>query len=120
MTTTHVELRPTDRAALAAWYTSVLEDQEDSGLTMTEYAAEIGVTPATLYNWRRRLGSSPSRSSKGSPAGLVRVKVREEAQQPATRTAALVVRLGANRAIEVRPGFCVDELVRVIEVLESC
>jgi len=120
MTTFHAESRPTSRSELAAWYEAVLEDQERSGLSVAAYAEEIDVTPATLYNWRRRLESLPPRPRRREAAGLVRVQVRREAQRPAAGTGALVVHVGHGRSIEVPPGFDADELSRVIEVLEAC
>jgi transposase-like protein len=86
---------------------------------VAEYSEEIGVTPATLYNWRRRLGSGPSPKPRREAAGLVRVQVRR-AELPAVGTEALVVRVGRGRSVEIRPGFGADELARIIEVLEAC
>lgn len=119
MKTIHAESRPTDRSELAAWYESALAEQESSGLSVAEYAEEIGVTPATLYNWRRRLGPVRSPKPRIEAAGLVRVQVRR-AELAAARTEALVVRIGRDRSVEIRPGFDADELARVIEVLEAC
>ena len=119
MKTIHAESRPTDRSELAAWYGSALADQERRGLSVAEYAEEIGVTPATLYNWRRRLESAPSPKPRSEARGLVRVQVRR-AELPAAGTEALVVRIGRGRSVEIRPGFDAEELARVIEVLEAC
>ncbi len=120
MTTIHVKSRPRSRSELAAWYESVLDDQEGSGLSVAEYAEEIGVTPTTLYSWRRRFESAPAPKRRREASGLVRVQVRGEAEVPAGRTETFVVRVGRSRAIEVRTGFDADELARVIEVLEAC
>jgi len=120
MRTIHAESRPRDRSELAAWYESALADQERRGLSVAEYAEEIGVTPATLYNWRRRLDSGPSPKPRVEAPGLVRVQVRRGVEVPPSRTAGLVVRVGRSRSIEVPPGFDADELRRVIEVLEAC
>jgi len=120
MKTIHAESRPTDRSELAAWYGSALADQERRGLSVADYAEEIGVTPATLYNWRRRLDSGPSPKPRGEAAGLVRVQVRRGAELRASGAECLVVRVGRSRSIEVPAGFDADELARVIEVLEAC
>jgi transposase-like protein len=120
MTTIHAESRPTSRSELSAWYRSALADQVGSGLSVAEYAEEIGVTPATLYSWRRRLESAPSPKPRREAPGLVRVQVRHGAELSAARAEALVVRVGRSRSIEVPAGFDADELARVIEVLETC
>jgi len=120
MRTIHAESRPTERSELAAWYESALADQKRRGLSVAKYAEEIGVTPATLYGWRRRLDSGPSPEPRREAPGLVRVQVRRGAELPAARTGALVVRVGRSRSIEVPSGFDADELARVIEVLEAC
>lgn len=118
MTTIHAESRPSSRSDLAAWYVAALEEQEGSGLSVAEYADEIGVTPTTLYNWRRRLESRPP-GPQGEAAGLVRVQMCRNVDQAVT-PAALVVRVGNDRAVEIPPGFDAENLVRVIEVLETC
>jgi transposase-like protein len=118
MSSDYMEARPSSRAELAAWYESLLEEQEQSGLSVAEFAEEIGVTASTLYQWRRRL-SSPDRGAGGMAAGLVRVQVAREEAGPAARSS-LVVRLRGGRVLEVPPGYDADELSRLIEVLEAC
>ena len=36
--------RPRSREKLAGWYAAALDDQASSGLSVAEYAAELGVT----------------------------------------------------------------------------
>lgn len=120
-----IESRPTERADLPAWYEAVLRDQEQSGVGIAEYATRIGVTGATLYNWRRRL--SPTAPEPGTQApGLVRVRVHRGAtsaqEEPlaVTPAAGLIIRVGSGRSIELAHGFDAEELARALEVLESC
>jgi transcriptional regulator with XRE-family HTH domain len=47
-------VRPQSRDELTAWYTAALEDQARSGQSMADYAEDLGVAPATLYQWKRR------------------------------------------------------------------
>ena len=106
--------RPTGRQELAAWYGAVLVAQARSGLSVAEYAERVGVTGATLYQWRRRLGED---RGVGGRAKLVEVAVagREGIGE------ALVVRLSdGRRSIEVPRGFDDDDLRRLIALLESC
>lgn len=107
------------REALSRWYAAALAAQASSGLSMADYAVEIGVTAATLYQWRRRLSSGEVVGSEGgSGPRLVEVTV-----SPGGVAAAdpLVVRLAdGRRAIEVPRGFDSEDLRRLVTVLESC
>ena len=117
--------RPGRRDELAQWYAEVLAHQASSGLSVAEYAAEIGVTASTLYEWRRRLkGQVGGGQPPSGTFGLVEVALQKDPQgrdqEAAGRSAGLVVRLGGDRGIEVRRGFDGDELRRLVTVLESC
>ena len=84
---------------------------------MTNYAERIGVTAATLYQWRRRLSSSSSDSQ--DRARLVEVTLARPS--PASISGGLMVRLSdGRRSIEVPRGFDGDDLRRLVMVLESC
>jgi hypothetical protein len=78
--------RPRGREQLAAWYAQVLEAQGRSGLSIAEYGAQIGVTAATLYSWKRRLaprsegiflvaGPTDMRKSFNGLSGIVRERL---------------------------------------------
>lgn len=109
--------RPTSRGELASWYGSILERQAASGLSVTEFADQAGVSPWTLYDWRRRLSSSVAAEATTAPAKLIEVTVT----QPEPTAAGMVVRLGdGRRSIVVPSAFDGDELRRLVEVLESC
>lgn len=91
-------------------------------MTVAEYAEEIGISAATLYQWRRRLapGSEAPRSSRAG-FGLVEVTVGGAAAEPEPDSAeSFVVRVAGDRAIEVPRGFGDAELRRLVRVLESC
>ena len=109
--------RPTSRGELAAWYSSILEQQAESGLTVTAYAARVGVSAWTLYMWRSRLRAAQSSNRSTGRPKLIEVAMRPTA--PATE--GLLVRIGDGRRSVVVPcGFDAGELRRLLEVLESC
>jgi Transposase len=109
--------RPSNRIELAAWYATALESQAHSGLSVARYAEEIGVTPATLYQWRRRLW----RSSDSDPNRAKLVEVSLAASRTNSVAEAVVVHVGGGRrSIEVPRGFDDGDLRRLLAVLESC
>ncbi len=118
----HSSERPSGRSELAAWYRAALKEQERSGLSVSEYADEMGVTPATLYVWRRRLSAELQGNPRadGPGQGLVRVQVRDEQQDASEGRSVLVLRLNGGRSIEVPANFDTHALARVVEVLERC
>ena len=100
---------------MAAWYSAALDAQAVSGLSVSAYAKQIGVTGWTLYDWRRRLSSGAVRKR----AKLVEVTVARDVEGSSGE--ALVVRVGdGRRSIEVPRGFNGDDLRRLVAVLESC
>jgi hypothetical protein len=108
--------RPTSRRDLASWYSAALDAQAASGLSVAGYAARIGVSVPTLYQWRRRLAAPTGGDTAG--AKLVEVTVTRPAASGCDR---IVVRVSdGRRSIEVPPGFDSNDLRRVVTVLESC
>ena len=65
--------RSGSRAGLVEHYRALLEEQAQSELSVTEFAAEVGVSAGTLYAWRRRLADSAGASEVGD---LVEVQGR--------------------------------------------
>ena len=111
--------RPRSRDELEAWYAAALDDQATSGLSVAEYAEGIGVTAATLYQWRRRFGADgDDRKNSAQPAGLVEVTL--EANPSMDLTGTFTVHLGRDRSIELPSQFDDNDLRRLINVLESC
>ena len=111
--------RPKSRGDLLRWYAEALDKQSSSGLSIAEYAEGLGVTAATLYQWRRRLSAErdDDRLARGR-FGLVEVAVeRKEAQEDG---GTFVVRLDHDRGLEVPRKFADAELRRLITLLESC
>ena len=114
------ESRPSSRDELAAWYEAVLFEQESGGLSVAEAAEEVGVTPATLYHWRRRLSGesrelgADSRESRG----LIELSVVEKRSE--AEADSFIVRIDGGRSIEVPHDFNESMLKRLVAVLEEC
>lgn len=112
--------RPQSRGQLASWYAAALEEQAESGLSVSEYAAELGVTPATLYSWRRRLESRVS--ERGSTArgrdGLIEIALTDGISPEGG--GCFIVRLGDDRSIEVPRGFDEADLRRLVAIVGAC
>ena len=117
--------RPTGRAGLSQWYSAALAAQKRSGLTLEEYARQLGVTATTLYQWRRRLsggggGRSGSKATEPGPRLVELVVNRADAKTAGDLAMCAIVRLGGSRSIEVPRGFDSDDLRRLVTLLESC
>ena len=120
MTESDLTQRPTSGEHLERWYAAALSEQESSGLSVADFAEHLGVTATTLYHWRRRLARRAwdCGADSPSPKGLVHVTVDSRAGTGSAGP--LVVRLRADRSIEVPAEFDGDELRRLVTVLESC
>lgn len=112
----------------------LLEQQESSGLSVAEYARQQGLDAARLYEWRRRLGWSGGRRSKGatrirrrapeSAVMLIPVEV-EPVGAPlcgsaAALAASVVLELPTGERIHVPPGIGEDTLVATVRALRQC
>ncbi len=112
--------RPQNRDALSEWYTVALAEQADSGLSVAEYADELGVSSATLYQWKRRLSAIDAAEFEAPTSlGLVEVTI-EDRPRSSSESAPLVVQLGSGRRVEVPRRFDDADLIRLISILESC
>ena len=118
---TDLTSRPERREDLPGWYAAALLDQSRSGLSMTDYAGELGVTAATLYQWRRRLAAEVEVDAEfETPTSLGLIEVCVSDDMPAEQGAPLVVRLRSGRCVEVPPRFRDADLIRLIELLDRC
>lgn len=107
-----------------------VERLADSGLTLKEFATEIGVNANTLAGWRWRIQNKAKRVAVGArssaPPFLEIVAPRDEVR-PET-PAAVIERaaepfelvLGGGHRIRVPVRFDPAALRRLVEVLEAC
>jgi transposase-like protein len=123
MPTTDLGPRPDDPADLAAWYRRALALQASSGLGVTAFAERNGISPSTLYLWRRRQeAGEPSTSSDAvlaasNTSGLLELRF---ADNPGAAKSSITVRLQSGIELEVPASFDTDSLRRVLEVLAPC
>ena len=106
------------RAELAEYYRELLAEQEESGLSVAEFAEEVGLSGATLYAWRRKLSLDIEGGNR--PTGqLVEVSVAcsKEAVQ---RSSSLILRVGDEFEVELDEDFDAGALRRLLEVLGAC
>ena len=100
------------REDLASYYTELLEEHERSGLSVAEFAEEVGVSSATLYAWRRRLGPEVR-----SPQ-LLEVEIDSGQESGGAGAIGLVV--GGRFRVELEAGFDEGTLERLLGVLARC
>ena len=111
--------RPSDRTRLAEWYTTLLNEQERSGLSVRQFAIRMGISIPSLYQWKRRL-TAPESAPSASKPGLVEVKLGTASTSVHESHAPIVLRLGRERTVEVPHDFNAVELKRLVRTLEAC
>ena len=103
----------------AAHYEGVLAEQEASGLNLIEFAREHGLSPWTLYGWRRKLGRSRRRrraAVEDGEAGFVAVDV----VGAAAATSEIEVQLADGMRVRVPRDVAIARLVELVRALRSC
>lgn len=99
-------------------YAILLDEQEESGLSVTAFAEEAGLSAATLYSWRRRLGRATPR--EGGVA-LLEVRVDDEEDDEVQETSGrMVVAMADGTRIELEADFDESALARLLSVLDRC
>jgi hypothetical protein len=93
----------------------VVEAWRHSGEPLAGFARRHGIPRQRLQRWVRRLGG-PHRSVRFHRVRLVERGLTQTA--PAVG-APIEVEWASGRLIRVMPGFAVDDLARVLEVLEA-
>jgi len=110
--------RPSRESAAMRWR-KLVEDQRASGLPVSAFCRERGISQASLFAWRRRL-------SQSQRAGFAQVKLRPKRRakinsQPAQDQPAACIELclSGNRRLILHPGFDRRLLLEIISALES-
>lgn len=94
---------------------SLVSDLERSGQSVIDFARERGISPWSLYRWRRRLAGDPAPVCAAKP-DFVQVTIKAT---PAPRSA-IQIELERGVRVNVPAGFDEGELRRLLEVLASC
>ena len=97
-------------------YASLLDEQEASGLSVAAFAEETGLSAATLYSWRRRLGRATSRDNG---VALLEVRVDDDGEVDET-LGRMIVAIADGTRIELDADFDEAALERLLGVLDRC
>jgi hypothetical protein len=91
----------------------IVDGQRPSGLTVSAYCQERGITQGSFYTWKRRL-RSPAKPIRLPKPAFVEVK-------PSSLSAAgaIEIFLHGDRRLLVRRGFDRDLLIELVRALES-
>ena len=98
----------------------LLEEQRQSGMSISAFCKERSIPASAFFAWRRKLAATGGsvtnrRSRRAGSEGLAEVKlVRDSPPQ-----AGLELRLAGGCILVVRRGFDRDLLIELIGVLES-
>ena len=103
------------RSDREAYYEVLLNGQEESGMSVAAFAKEMGMSAATLYSWKRRLGQP--RGGEGS--ALLEVCVRDEGKSTQL-SGRMIVSLACGTRIELDADFDESALERLLGVVLRC
>jgi hypothetical protein len=119
--------KPTKENAAARWR-KLIEQQRESGLPVSAYCRERGLSAASMFAWKRRLrpkGALPVEQTfkpvtlVPGPQRLVR-DVEEQPDSPTELPACFIeLCLRGERRLIVRRGFDHQLLAELIQVMES-
>lgn len=121
MSTFDPRSRPGGGEALALWYAEALAEQLRRGISVSEFAAEIGVSAVTLYQWRRRLaaGAETDVPVRAAPKGLIELKLDERSPAPSGRPP-FRLDMSEQGVLEIPADFDEQALTRLLGVLRAC
>ncbi len=94
-----------------SYHRTLLREQARSGQSVRGFAATRGLSAATLYSWRRRLGLTRGRR-------LIEVAITDSPPRPSR--GGLVLQLFGRHRLELPADVSDDELARLLRVLSSC
>lgn len=104
------------RASRDEWAKRV-ERWRESGLSVEQFAAELGINAGTLKFWKYKLGQ-PVAEKKALTGELPRLPLMELQSAPVAQATGFDVELRGGRRVHVAAGFDADALKRLLAVLE--
>ena len=104
------------RTEREAYYEALLDEQEESGLSVAAFAKASGRSVATLYSWRRRLGRAATRAGR---TALLEVCVRDDGEV-GEASGRMTLALAGGTRIELGADFDESALGRLLGVLDRC
>jgi transposase-like protein len=100
-------------------YAALLSEQERSGQSVRAFALARGLSPLTLYGWRRKLGRTRRRGGAVN-GGLVAVDVVEHQPVLAETSRGFEVLLANGSRVRVPLDFEAGRLAELLTVLRTC
>ena len=92
-----------------------LTEQARRGVSVAQYAGEIGVSVWTLYGWKKRFGACAGRGAGGRAGRLA--DLIEIDRAPVTSAIEIVT---STLTVRVPPGCAPDDLEHVLQAVLSC
>ena len=89
-------------------------------MSVRRFAITHGLSPLTLYVWRRKLGRTRSRKTGADRAGLVAVDVLERDDVGVDSFGGFEVSLSSGHRVRVPTNFDAAGLAKLLTVLRAC
>ena len=92
---------PADRKTRRQWWRRQVERQEQSSLTVAEFCRRSGISPATLYAWKRRVREGQTASSLDSERASARPMPEANRASPRAFLPVSILDAGAAGQLEI-------------------
>lgn len=96
------------------YWREVIGDQAGSGLSISAFCRERGVSPASFFSWRRKLAAGGREEVIGKFVPIELVPPAAPAERPGFEVA-----LPSGLRVHVPPRFDADALRELLDVLEA-
>jgi hypothetical protein len=104
-----------------AFWRELIERRRHSGLSVAQFCAEVGVSPASFYQWQRKLGAataeSNTRRDRQATSQLIPVHIVPDAPARHGTAGRLEVELPGEIRLRIPAGCDAATLQRVLSML---